>query len=234
MNFVTLKKDGILARHVGEGNNPVDVSAHAIEFLFEPCELGSGVVLKDIFLLIQSNPELFHVFNRFRAKDLVKEALAEYSDPKELNDSPDCVEYLELFKIVDDSSDGSYEIWPRIFVQGVSYPFKEDTMIDGFQHLKGSRINYGMLGSSPADSINLPLKFDSNKFRWHGTNKFGKRSIADDNFKFLDLGLPSLGELILGLLYDFSFFGVGDEREEFENILTTQKEWSDLEEDLPR
>lgn len=231
MNFVTLKKDGILTRHVSKNMKSVDVSAHAIEFLFEPCKLGRGVVLKDVFLLIQSNPSLFHVFNRFSAHDLVNEALAEYADPKVPNDSPDCVEYLELFKIVDDLSDGSYEVWPRIFVHGVGYQFKEDTVIDGCHHLKGSRINYGMIGSSPAESINLPLRLASNKFRWHGTDKFGKRSIADKNFKFLDLGLPSLGELILGVLHDFSFFGVGNERSEFANVLASQTEWSTMEDD---
>lgn len=231
MSFVTLRKNGILVRHTGKGKKPVSVSKRAIEFLFEPCKLGRGVVLKDVFLLIQSNPGLVQVFNRFSAQELVKEALDQYAEPQESNHSPENVEYLELFKIVDDLSDGSYEVWPRIFVHGVGYPFKEDTLIDGCHHLKGSRINYGMIGSSPAESINLPLRLASNKFRWHGTDKFGKRSVADDNFKFLDLGPPSLGELILGVLHDFSFFGVGNERSEFANVLASQTEWSTMEDD---
>jgi len=232
VSYVTLRKNGILVRHTGKGKKPVDVSNCAIEFLFEPCKLGRGVVLKDVFLLIQNNLGLLQVFNRFSAQDLVKEALDQSAETQESNDSPENVEYLELFKIVDDSSDGCYEVWPRVFVHGVGYPFKEDTMIDGYKNLKGSRINYGMLGSSPAESINLPLRLESKKFRWHGTNKFGKRSVADDNFKFLDLGPPSLGELILGLLYDFSFFGVGDAREEFANMLADQTEWFPLEDEL--
>ena len=79
MNFVTLRKNGILVSHK-EGKKPVDVSDCAIEFLFEPCKLGREIVLKDLFLLMQNSPALIDVFGRYGAREQFDDAFSVHEE----------------------------------------------------------------------------------------------------------------------------------------------------------
>ena len=231
MNFVTLRKNGILVSHK-EGKKPVDVSDCAIEFLFEPCKLGRDIVLKDLFLLMQKSPALIDVFSCYGARAQVDDALSIHEELMTIDRSPESVEYLELYKYVDGPWDDKYELWSRMGMQGVGYAFSEDTKIDGHTHLKGSRISYTMVGSSPKLSVTLPLRLDSSSLKWLPTELNGKPKSPPSNFKHLNLGLPYLGEVIIGVLYEFSYFGPSQAHEEFIKKLANQIDWVDLEEDL--
>lgn len=105
-------------------------------------------------------------------------------------------------------------------------------MIDGHTHLKGSRIAYTMVGSPPKQSVSLPLRLDSSSLKWLPTELNGKPRTLPSNFKHLNLGLPYLGEVIQGVLYEFSYFGASQAQEEFIKKLANQTDWVDLEDDL--
>lgn len=231
VNFVTLRKNGILISHK-EGKKPVDVSDCALEFLFEPCKLGRDIVLKDLFLLMQKSPTLIDVFSRYGAREQVDDALSVHEELITVDTSPGSVEYLELYKAVDGPWDDKYELWPGIGMRGIGYAFTEDTVIDGHTHLKGSRIAYTMVGSPPKQSVSLPLRLDSSSLKWLPTELNGKPRTLPSNFKHLNLGLPYLGEVIQGVLYEFSYFGASQAQEEFIKKLANQTDWVDLEEEL--
>lgn len=150
MDFVTIRKNGVLVCSDSSDRKTFDVSERAIEYLFEPCKLGRGIVLKDLFLLMQKNPTLIDVFSRYGARDQVDNALSVHEEPITVDKSPASVEYLELYKIVDGPWDDKYEVWPWIRMNGIGYAFSEDTEIDGHIHSTGSRIPYTMVGSPPS------------------------------------------------------------------------------------
>lgn len=232
MGFVTIRKNGMLVWSDGSDHQSFDVTCRAIEYLFEPCKLDSDIVLKDLFLLMQKNPLFFEVFSRYGSREQVDNALSVIEESIAVDKSPSSVEYLELYKIVDGPWDDMYELWSWMGLKGIGYAFSEDTEIDGHTHLKGSRIAYTMVGSPPKLSANLPLRLDFSSLKWfpRETNVMPKKSLF--MFEHLKLGLPYLGEVIQGVLFEFSYFGESEPQEEFIKTLANQVDWVPLENGL--
>lgn len=232
MDFVTIKKNGVLAFSDSSTHKTFNVTDRAVEYLFEPCKFGRGILLKDLFLLMQKNPILIDVFSRYGAREQVGDALSANEELMTSDNSPASVEYLELYKAVDGPWDDTYELWSWTAMRGIGYAFSEDTQIDGYTHLKGSRIFYTMVGSPAKRSVNLPLRVDSSSLKWFPRELDGKPKRPRSNFKHLSLGLPYLGEVIQGVLYEFSYFGPSQAQEEFIKKLANQTDWVPLEDDL--
>ena len=73
----------------------VDVSDQAIRLLYSYCDLEEGVTLKDVFLLLNSEIDVFDAVIGNWCKELVTEGLTKPAKPYDLTNE-EAVEFLEL------------------------------------------------------------------------------------------------------------------------------------------
>lgn len=73
-----------------------EVTSFAYRFLFEPCALMPDVILKDVFLLVKHNCELFHMILGNWCKEYTKQALTSFNDPRK---TPE-LKAVEIYKTI--------------------------------------------------------------------------------------------------------------------------------------
>lgn len=176
-----------------------DVSEQLFEYLFEDAELAPEVLLLDIFQLVRNNPEIFNVFSRFRAREIVDRALDRLADIEE--SCYEELEYLQLDWAGEEGTDGvGFKLWTRMFVTGVGYPLQEPIKDDFLSFSVGERREWSMEFCDPAEIAKLPVRL--------------KNIICIDskNSIYMDLGFPCLGKILEGIFYCLSFFGDHEEK----------------------
>jgi hypothetical protein len=70
-----------------------EVTERAVTLLFERCDVEDGVTVRDVFLLLNTELEIFDTIIGNWCKDIVTEGLK----PKGNNDFTDGIEFLELY-----------------------------------------------------------------------------------------------------------------------------------------
>jgi hypothetical protein len=143
MNHVAICPGGILLARID--NEEVDVSDRAIEYLFDIGLLEQGVLLRDIFLVLQANPGLSSVFRRLRCKELVESAFKGEAPPKAEYD-PTGVDYLEVQRLCFyDEHIKKYSSLSLFNMRGVGFMLKEPW-------------HDGALTAIPGTSLSLTIK----------------------------------------------------------------------------
>lgn len=150
MIFLTLKSGGILEKEVLDAfekkHYKEDVSSQAICYLFYPIEIEKGVLLKDLFLLINRNLEIFDSIFGNWCKEWVQEGLKEGKKLENLSHV-----YLEHFFTIS-------QIGDKQILDGTEAPEC---------HLAGVDFGKYDIGSvSAADLAQLPLILKQEGMLW--------------------------------------------------------------------
>ena len=207
-----------------------DVTDQAIRKLFEICELEQGVTLKDIFLLINTELELFDAVIGNWCKEIVTEGLNKPAKPYDLTKyDPEQIEYLEL-KYAPEYSDNVDEGkhlygFSRPDFGGVGVVLKNDGDIDHFK--KGERIPWGVSFIPTNELINIPVKL-SDTFEVYPSilnknykNNPSKKLQPEAKFKGPEY---TLGGIVYGIIWELSFHGGPNQRDNFYKDLKNQVE----------
>ena len=190
-----------------------DVTERAMQFLWEPVQLIAGVTLDTVFHLLSHNTApLRDVFRRdfsheyynhyLQVKDKATPYTGEYH--------PDGIEYLELYWMGYKYENGEVVGLGRPDFHGVGYELREDHP-DSYKQ-KGQRVHWGIGFSKLEDLLNLPLKInpEAHVFNedYSDSENYGKELMC---FKMEN---PMLGQFIRGILWELSWHGAPDKKQE--------------------
>ena len=216
MEKLVLKKDGKLIKTEWVYDNEKeegsyvdsDVTDKGFFHLQDECTLDSDVTLKDIFLLLNSELDLYDSVLRIWTKELVKEGLSG-SPIKETE-----IEYLELYYHLE---------YNRI---EENQPFR----LDGLKHpdfhgvgkileedhdfcKKGERIPYSLSFQSTLNLIDLPVKLrhEVEVYEDDYTQKTYKPPTPLIKFSHVPY---TLFNILYGIMWELSFFGAPEARDE--------------------
>lgn len=221
MTYVALRPNGQVTLLRLDGSEH-DVSNSAGEYLFHQVLLEEGVLLRDVFQMLQRNPLLLQVFRPFYAEELVKEALSEGAPPVPAY-GPENIEYLELARFcMTDHETHTYES-QFLMLSGIGFALREPLETELQVFPVGSRQDWSISLTPIFELANYPLRFnDEVEFRDPPlvARDAGRQPGLSGKFKF---GPPTLGQVVHGVLHELTFFGVGDARTQFqEGILDAQ------------
>lgn len=212
--LLTLGKNARLTYRGFEEPEERDVAKHASAFLFEPIKLEPDVCLKDLLALFEVCPELHHVYKRQWSREVCEQA------QKGALPLDNDIEYLQLnWAWCLDTYSNTYSGMLQPQLEGVGPILTEDDEVNGGK--AGSRINWSVSLTPVRELLDLPLRIneqlslteedvDSHAFM---------REIATGEYKE-----TTLGELIQGVLWDLSFHGGEEDKEQFLSDLKKQTE----------
>lgn len=214
--MLTLKKNGLLYKskwiynkELGEGSYvESDVTAIPALHLFNECKLEDGVTLRDLFLFVKRHIEFFDLIVTNWCAEIVDEGLSSISSTHEREKE---IEYLEVYKLLtieENETDGM----TRADFHGVGYANEKD-----------ERINWGVSLSSSNVLIDLPLKLNTTceVYKNHEIKPY----LTLPNIAF------TLIEIIYGIIWELSFFGGPQERQEKKNELDAMVDDLELEQE---
>lgn len=230
MEKLELKKGGFLietrwvspSENNGEGKYiDVDVTNQGIRKLFEVCRLEDGFLLKDLFVFLNRELEVYDAIFGNWLKEIVQEGLKDPTEGKTFNIyDPEEIEYLELYYSV--YCKEKCKKYPAEFggfhrpnFGGVGFELKEDKLENGYlTYKKGERIPWGVSFTPINDLTPLSLKLSEN-FNIYNEN-FG---IKDPNYGNLIVSYEganyTLASIILGVVWELSFHGSPESSKEF-------------------
>lgn len=161
----------------------------AVSRLFECCGLADDVTLRDVFLLINTEPNLFDLVLGNWCMEIVGEGLNNPPGPTE------DVTSLELYKLVTKDEDG---------LNGLSFA--------NFHGLGENEDNIPYCVSyTPANEIiDLPLKINEKLIIYEDDSNspdFGKEIISFDNAEY------TLGDILYGIIWELSWNGSPQDRD---------------------
>lgn len=218
-----------------------DVTSSAVSRMFEYCDLDDDVTLKDIFLLLNTELEIFDCIIRNWCKDIVTEGLTQPEKPYDISDETEAIEYLELYwhfeKNKHDETDER--------LHGLNFPDFHDIRVERQQnqyfdwknkdgspavmHAKGERTNWGISFTPANELINIPVKLnrDAKVYRTDYTKRTSHGEIGDKDFNITwEEGADqdkvvaelrdieyTLGHILYGIIWKMSFHGGPDKRD---------------------
>lgn len=191
-----------------------DVTDQAIRLMFDVVELEEGVTLKDLFLLMNTELDIFDAMIGNWCKEIVTEGLTK--EPKQYGtyDSQE-IEFLELYwNLWYDGKTPSFRGFSRPDLHGLGYVLQEDLMHSWgeIEWPKGHRIPWSLSFQSSNKLINIPIKLASevpvyndnldDKDNWHRvlTTYQGAEY--------------TLGNILYGIIWELSFHGGPESRDE--------------------
>lgn len=193
----------------GEGEyQEFDITKQAIRHLFEVCELEEGVTLKDIFLLLNTELDIFDAVIGNWCKDIVTEGLTQPEKPYDLSTyDPDQIEYLELvytpeYDLDGDDKDVLYGIHRPDF-GGVGVVLQAENE----HHKAGERIAWGVSFTPSNELINIPVKLSDKFSIYEGILKWDKTSTGDRVLASFSNPTYTLGGILEGIIWELSFHG---------------------------
>lgn len=211
--MVEIKKGGKLIQTEVECSQEQDVTDSAVRFLFDYCTLEDGVTIRDIFLLLNSELELFDLVLGNWTKEIVNEGLSQPGKPYDLSDE-EAIEYLELYWSVSyDESTPELNGINRPEFHGVGVAQKEDKVFEwgGLEHKKGERTRWAVDLSPVSDLVNIPVKLNTDFVVFDDDPKH-----ETDMDQQVGFGFPigtykganfTLGNILEGIIWELSFHG---------------------------
>lgn len=198
-----------------------DRTDNGLRYLFEPCVLAPDVTLKDIFLLINTELDVFDAVIGNWCKEIVTEGLTQPAKPYDLTKyDPEQIEYLELRYTpeYDDDGDGGEVLYGihRPDFGGVGVELQNDGDQDHYK--KGERIPWGVSFSKANDLINIPVKLADKFDIYEGILKWkaGSQPKLLGSFKNPPY---TLGGILEGIIWEMSFHGGPDKRDDLNSEL---------------
>ena len=228
---IVLKPGGVLERtrwvcsddEDDEGHYEAeDISGVASMYLFEVVRLDHDIRLRDIFLVLERDPVLQHIFYRLRAKEKLEEAFAGEAPPYTGEYDPEGIEYLELCNLWSFNSGASQydEPMDRLHFRGAGFVQKEDTTLNGcMSYSAETRILWGISMRSPRSLLDCPLKISDAVEVWENDPDKPTQKIDDVSYV-----CHTFGQIINGILWELSFFGKSEMREAFAGKIGAETE----------
>ena len=204
-----------------------DRTDRAFRYLFEQCQLAPDVTLKDIFELLNSDIDVFDAVIGNWCEEIVTEGLTQPAKPYDLSKyDPEQIEYLELrytpeYDLDGDNKDVFYGFHRPDF-GGVGVVLQNDGDQDHYK--KGERIPWGVSFSKANDLINIPVKLADKFVVYEGIMKWDK--VSKDNKKLAEFNNPTytLGGILEGIIWELSFHGGPDKRNDMHKELLERVE----------
>jgi hypothetical protein len=189
-----------------------DRTDRAIAYLFESCSLEEGVTLKDIFLLLNTELELFDLVIGNWCKDIVTEGLTKPEKPHDLSTyNPEQIEYLCLsFDLEYEEDGGINELYgmTRPDFRGVGVELLND--FDFYK--KGNRISWGVSLAPSNNLINIPVRLENKLVIYEGILKAKEGELPAKLGEF-DNPTYSLGQILESIIWELSFHGSPKDRD---------------------
>lgn len=201
-----------------------DVTEVAHRYLFLPVTLAADVTLRDIFLLLDADPVLQQVFARDFAKELLEEVMCGPAiQPPPITYDPNSIEYLELFQTWGRNSvTRVIEPIHRLDFHGVGFELREDFAPDDiFVYQAGDRIDWGISFESPLNLLHFPVCINPEVVVFEANED--SVDYGNQIWSVVNPGV-TLGQVIHSILWELSFHGGGESREEDRARLLAAKE----------
>jgi len=201
---LTLKKGGKLVKtkwiydeKKDKGNYIfIDVTDEAPTRLFDACELDADVTLRDIFLILNKELDIFNCVLRYWCREFVDEGL---NKTVTMDNEIEDIEYLELCWYLNrDEFEGKKELYGNIF------PYFHGC---GYKDKKGNRIPYNISYIPVNEIIDLPLKLNKD-YVIINEEKPRDKPIVFKGSQY------SLGHILYGIIWEVSFNGSPKDRDE--------------------
>jgi hypothetical protein len=195
-----------------------DVTDHAVRFLFEKCRLSEDYTVKDFFLFLNTDVQMFDSIFGNWLKDLTEEALKGIPTAKEDSSFVDDIDYLELYFGLETNCFGDEEDF-----YGLGFPnfHGMGTIKPGSNQIQPPHCNvgditpFGIEFTATYELIDKPLKLSREVvFSIMRKTKSGNPKYVHKNHTFKN---PSytLGQIINGIVWEWSFSGGPESRQEF-------------------
>lgn len=202
----------------GEGRRALeeDVTAGAHEWLFTHVALDSGVTLGDVFRLLDACPILTLVFAREYAVELCGEARFGAVDARPREPAAaEGIEYLELSQQWSlDTARSIYSATQRLQLHGVGFELKADA--PDYRRKRGERIRWSVSLTPLRELLSLPLRINEELCILEDdihAKAFGNEVIKGRHPQV------TLGQVLHGVLWELSFHGGPQGREDVRNGL---------------
>ena len=193
-----------------------EITARAVEFLFDPLELAPELRLRDVFGLFAQCPALLPVYRRLYAEELSAEAALGPVPDAEKSD----LLFLELKQAWHyDSHAREYSDVRRLDLSGVGEKPEDDEycMPD-----KDGLVRYSLIGCPLRPMLDLPLRLKT-EVGIYEADRYSTRSSQQVNtVRCSDL---ILGDLLQAVLWDMTWFGPPEAADEFiDEVVEVAKE----------
>lgn len=207
----------------------VPVTGFAHRYLFEDVTLEGVVTLQDIFGLLAADPVLVDIYRREAAAELLAHA-QKGALQSAATYHPDSLEYLELYQGIEFDTDSRVvEQLSRLDFHGMGFELQEDYPQDGFVQPKGSRIQWSISLTDVRNLLHLPVRVRTEVPVYEGD--LAAKAYGKEIFSFKREGI-TLGQLLHGILWELSFYGVPEDQAEFAEEL--QRRSDDVSEQLAK
>ena len=179
-----------------------DVTKTAARYLFDYCEVRRGVVLRDLFLLINTNLKVFDSVLANWCLEFTREILAVRRAPKNRK-----LAYLELYKYLGVEEK---KVWgtDRPDFHAVGFPLRKSQR----RYKAGERINYSLSATSLEEIVFLPLRLNR-------LMRIVNHDVGVPEFHQTLAELPNaqytLGDILHGVLWELSYHGGPKQRIQF-------------------
>lgn len=183
----------------------IDVTKKSFRYLNESCTIQKGVVLRDIFLILKKNLEIYDLFFGNWCKEIVEEGL------KKTKKKESGIDFLELYWML-----YSEEIYTKeklltgnIIPQfhGIGRARKNEDF-----YKKGDIINWGVSLSKANELAHLPLKFNK-KIQIADLEQRDPMDVEAYDLQY------SLMHVMYAIIWELSFHGGPEKREAFSSQL---------------
>jgi hypothetical protein len=195
-----------------------DITEHASKFLFEKCELSEKYTVKDFFLFLNTNVDIFNLIFGNWLKELTEEALKGNPKVKEDQSWINDIDYLELYWCIESNNFGNSDdlfglSFPQFHGMGVIKP--GSTNIQAPHCNVGDITSFGVSLSATYEFLDKPLRLSKEFiFSIIRKTKSGNPAYVSKNHIFKN---PSytLAQIIQGIVWEWSFSGGPEQRQEF-------------------
>lgn len=202
-----------------------DVTDQAIRRLMDNCELEEGVTLRDIFLLLNTELQIFDAIIGNWCEEIVTEGLTKPAKPYDLNDDEQ-IEFLELYWYTDYDDGSEYGPsfcgYSRPDFHGIGVARKNNSYFDwknddGTQAIEwkaGDRTPWGISFSSANDLIDIPVKLNTDFTILEGNTEKPIKQYGEVIAVYKGATYTLLN-ILHGILWEMSFHGGPEKRDVF-------------------
>lgn len=188
--------------------------------------LTDDVRLKDLFIPLMDEPIFSIIFHTDWWKDLMLEIKSKEWKPwvgdhalkKDIDGAE--IEYVEVYKLIEFSQKDNRMYTSGLWhFHGIGYPFIDPQNAKENYLNVGDTQSYALEFTSMADLMNTPLRIGSIDLFNEDAEDYKKRKIITNKDNSL-----TLYELIRSVVYEMSFCGAGEDKEDFKESLTSSYE----------
>lgn len=195
-----------------------NLTKKSVAYLFEPCTLEDGLLLKDIFVLLNTNLDIFNVIIGNWCSEFVQEGLKPFKGKETERE----IEYLELYSYFEkwDNKDIKHQmvdggVFPEL--HGTGFVQKKDKYMSpengGYLECKaGKRISFSVSFLSASELAQLPIKL-SDEIKIYDRDNWNKKPKIFKGVSY------SLGQILYGVIWELSFYGPPVDRNQKEKEL---------------